>query len=108
MDGWIPIPDQSINIEILRKRQRARGLGNTSQPIRLDDVTLRVDMHARHGVVELHVGLADVAAVSDGLDAFAQVVGVDCAGVDGGLGDEDYGGRGEESLFVDVLVWFGS
>lgn len=91
MDG-IPIPDQSIYIEILRKRQCARGLSNTSQPIRLDDVTLRVNVHARHGVVELHVGLADVAAVFDGLDAFAQVVGVDCAGVDGGLGDEDYGG----------------
>ena len=57
-------------------------------------------MHARHGVVELHVGLADGAAVLDRFNAFAEVVAVDCAVVNRGLGDEYYRGRGEESLSV--------
>lgn len=52
-------------------------------------------MHLGHCAVELHVAFADVAAVLDCFDAFADVVGLHCAGVDGCLGDEDYGGAGE-------------
>lgn len=55
-------------------------------------------MHLRHSVVELHVAFADGAAVFDCFDALADVVGLHGVGVDGGLGDEYYGGAGEEGL----------
>lgn len=37
-------------------------------------ISLRVDFHLWHGVVELHVLLRDVSAVLDGFDAFAEFV----------------------------------
>lgn len=55
-------------------------------------------MHLGHGVVELHVAFADVAAVLDCFDALADFVGLHGFSVDRGLGDEDYGGAGKEGL----------
>jgi len=62
-------------------------------------------MHLGHSVVELHVALADVAAVLDCFDALADVVGFHGVGVNGGLGDEDYGGAGEEGLYFVRYAW---
>ena len=63
-------------------------------PIGLDAITLRIDLHLGRFVIELHVLLADVATVLDGLDAFHEVVGFDYAVGDGGGGDEGYGRGG--------------
>lgn len=101
MPYYIPSSTQqirSVYVKILRQRQHPRRLRNTRHPIRLHDITLRINMHLGHCAVELHVAFADVAAVLDCFDAFADVVGLHCAGVDGCLGDEDYGGAGEGGL----------
>lgn len=77
-----------VNEEILRKRQAYCGLGVAKDTVGFDGVAFRVDVHLWHGVVVLHVGFADVAAVLDGFNALLDSVGLDGAGVDGGLGDE--------------------
>lgn len=51
-------------------------------------ITLRVDLHLGHYVVESHILLPDGAAAFDGFDAFAQAVGLYDALVDGSLRDE--------------------
>lgn len=90
------ISPQSIQIPSLRKRQSRRRLGSAHLAVRLDDVALRVDPHAGHGVVEAHVALADGAASPDGLDALAQAVGLDGARGHGGGGDEEDAGLRDE------------
>ena len=91
-----------INEVILCQRQTSCRFGITEHSVRLDTVTFWVDMHLGHDVVELHVGFADVAAVFDSFDAFLQVVGLDYACVEGGLGDEGDGGGGDEGLGILV------
>ena len=59
-------------------------------------VVLGIDFHLRHRVVELHVLLANLAAVLDGFDALLEPVGGDGAAADGGGGDKEDGGRGDE------------
>lgn len=55
-------------------------------------------MHLGHDGVKLHIPLADIAAILDGFDAFSYIVRLDSSGIDGDLGDEDYGGAWEEGL----------
>ncbi len=63
-------------------------------------ITLGIDLHLGGGVVVLHIALADLAAVLDGFDARAEVVGGDAAGAEGGGGDECYARGGDEGLSV--------
>ena len=64
--------------------------------IRFDAITLGIDLHDRHGVVEFHVALADLSTALDGLDSFLQVVRFDSIGSDRGGGDEGDGCAGDE------------
>lgn len=91
-----PAPQCLINIRPLRQRQLRRRLARGMHPIGLDPIALRVDPHARHHVVVLHIPLADTAAVPDGLNALLQAVGGDGAAGDGGLRDEEDGGLRDE------------
>lgn len=61
-------------------------------------ITFRVHLHFRHHIVILHVLLADVPTVLDGLDPFPDVVRLDHSPVYGGLGDEHDGRTGEGGL----------
>lgn len=63
-------------------------------------ITLRIHPHLWHHVVVLHVLLADGAAVLDGFDPSSQIVRLDHALVDGGLGDERDGCAGERGLEI--------
>lgn len=84
------------NIISLAQANLDRRLGGADDAVGLDGVALGVDLHGGHDGVELHVLLADGAAVLDGFDAFAQVVGFDGPGGDRGGRDEcDGGGRDE-------------
>ena len=57
-------------------------------------VALWIDLHFRHGIIELHVLFADFAAVFDYFDSLSQSVGLDDPGFDGSLRDEcDAGSR---------------
>lgn len=53
----------------LCQRQLLARLSSAMHPIRLDSIRLRVDLHLRPHIVELHVALADIPAIPDGLDA---------------------------------------
>lgn len=86
---------QSVDKVRLRERQRLAGLGLTDLPVSLDRIALRVDAHARHGVVVSHVLLADGPAAPDGLDALAQVVRLHHAVLDGRLRHEQHRRRGD-------------
>ena len=59
--------------------------------VSLDSIILRIDLHLRSHVVELHIVLPDPPTVLDGFNPFLEVVGGDCAGVDGSFGDEEDG-----------------
>lgn len=63
-------------------------LSNPRDTRRNTHITLRVDLHLGHYVVESHILLPDGAAAFDGFDAFAQAVGLYDALVDGSLRDE--------------------
>lgn len=53
-------------------------------------VAFRIDLHLRHDVVVFHILFANLAAVSDGFDSFAQAVALYDPLVKGGLRDECY------------------
>lgn len=81
---------RSVNKIPLRKRQRFAGLRLAGLPVRFDRVALRVDAHARHGVVVPHVLLADGPTAPDGFDALAQVVRLHDAVLDRRLRHEQH------------------
>lgn len=60
-------------------------------PISLNPIILRVNLHPRPDSIEFHIRLADIPTVLDGLDAFLKVVGCDCTGCDGSRRDEEDG-----------------
>lgn len=81
----------SIHKISLRQRQLLTRLGRAMHPVSLYTVRLRVDLHLGSYVVVLHVPLANVSTVLDGLNALPQPVRLDDAGVDGCLGHERHG-----------------
>lgn len=91
----IPISLCSIDKRPLTQRQRLTRFRAADLPVRLDHVTLWIDPHARHGIIEAHVLLPDATTVFDGLDALAQVVRLHDAVFDGCLRDEEDGGGGD-------------
>jgi len=72
----------------LRQRQRFRWLSRAHHTIRLDRVRLRIDLHLRPHVVELHILLANLPAIPDSFHALLQPVGLDDARRDRRLRDE--------------------
>jgi hypothetical protein len=62
-------------------------------PIRLDTVALGIHLHPRHQIVELHVLLADLAAVPHRLNALPQPVAGHEPRIDAGLADKCHAGR---------------
>lgn len=86
----------SVYVKCLRQRQRLCGCRLAHDAVGLDDITLWVDAHLGHTVVEVHILLADVAASLDGLDAFPETIGRDGARADGGFRDEEHRRRGDE------------
>ena len=81
----------SIHEISLRQRQLLTRLGRAMHPISLYTVRLRVDLHLGSYVVVLHVPLANVSTVFDGLNALSQPVRLDDAGVNGCLRYESHG-----------------
>ena len=55
-----------------RERETRRGDGTEELAVGEDLVRLGVDLHHREGVVQLHVGLADVPTLADGVDALVE------------------------------------
>jgi hypothetical protein len=95
-------------------------------PIRLNPITLGINLHLRHHIIILHILLANLTAILNSLDAFLQVVGSDGAACDGGFRDEEDRGLGDEGrehgardyglyggdggvgvTLVDVNIWKG-
>lgn len=64
--------------------------------ISLNPIILRIDLHLRHHIIELHIPLPDFPAIFNRLNPLVQIVGGDCTGFDGGLRDEEDGGGGHE------------
>lgn len=88
----IPLPNSLVHKPLLRQRQALRRRSLAHNPIRLNNITLRIDPHARHRVIVAHVLFANVATVLDGFDALVEVVGCDRArGNRGGGHKEDAG-----------------
>lgn len=72
-------PPPSENEIRLRNRHPDRGLGLTKHAISLDDISLRIDAHARHAIVEFHVLFSDLPTVLDGFDPVSEVVACYCS-----------------------------
>jgi hypothetical protein len=68
--------------------QRLRRFCRTHHAIRLNRIPLGIDLHLRPDIVKLHIFLANLSAILDGLDALAQAVRFNHARGNGRLGYE--------------------
>ena len=92
-----PLPTLTlIDIKHLPQRHLLRRLRRTMHLIRLDAITLRIDLHLRPVVIKLHVLLPHLPTILHGFDAFGELVGCGHTGGDGCGGDEGYGAGGDE------------
>ena len=100
-----PHPSHLIHKIPLRQRQRLRRFRRAHHAIRLNRIPLRIDLHLRPRIIELHIPLPNVPAILHRLDALAQAVGLDDARGDGRLADERDAGlwdeRGEHGAHDD-------
>jgi len=85
-----------INKRHLRQRQRHRRLSRHMNPISLNPITLRINLHLRSHIVKLHIRLPNAPTILDGFDAFLEFIRGNVAAGDGGGGYEEDGGGGDE------------
>ena len=84
------MPAQSVDVIFLAQRQLVSRLSGAKHPIRFYAVALRIHLHLRHDIVELHIFLANISAVFDRLNALLQPIAGHETGVDAGLANKRY------------------